>query len=113
MQPVHAVKSAPGFILGVGNVGPHLTSYRDGDTYLSRDGGQSWTEVRKGENMFAFGDYGGIIILVDDSGTTDRVEYVAIGADRRRHELHPATECCVSGVNRYSLDDGQTWQSYR
>jgi len=42
----YAHTSAPGVLLGVGNVGAFLQSDPDHlNTYLSRDGGQTWSEV--------------------------------------------------------------------
>ncbi|CAG8641465.1 17122_t:CDS:2, partial [Racocetra fulgida] len=76
--------SAVGLMMGVGNVGDHLTSYSDGDTFLTRDAGKTWVEVRKGAHLYEFGDQGAILIMVDDEGPT----------------------------NRYSLNAGKTWQEH-
>lgn len=41
-------KTSLGVVIGVGNVGKYLSSSKSGlNTYLSRDGGLSWNEVRK------------------------------------------------------------------
>jgi hypothetical protein len=45
--PVFSAKSAPGMMMAVGNVGASLSEYTDGNTYLTRDGGLSWTEIRQ------------------------------------------------------------------
>ncbi|KAJ3337444.1 vacuolar protein sorting/targeting protein PEP1 [Gonapodya sp. JEL0774] len=65
--------SAVGLMLAVGNVGPHLTKYNDGNTFLTRDAGKTWVEVHKDAHMYKFGDHGAIIILVNDEEPTDRV----------------------------------------
>ncbi|CAG8513439.1 13693_t:CDS:10 [Funneliformis mosseae] len=79
--------SAVGLMMGVGNVGEYLTSYFDGDTFLTRDAGVTWTEIKKGAYMYEFGDQGGILVLVDDERETDRVIY--------------------------SLNEGDSWQEYK
>lgn len=78
--------SAVGLLIGVGSVGPKLKPVSDSDTFLSRDGGISWKEAVKGSHMWEFGDQGSIIVLA---------------ADRERsHEV------------MYSLNEGETWQTY-
>ncbi|KAH0608049.1 uncharacterized protein H6S33_002101 [Morchella sextelata] len=78
--------SAVGLMLGVGNVGRELTGYRDGDTFMTRDGGITWKEVRKGQHMWEYGDQGSIIVIVDVMAATDRVVY--------------------------TLDEGENWHEY-
>jgi hypothetical protein len=73
-------------MVAVGNVGEYLTSKADGNTYLTRDGGISWKEVRKGPHMWEYGDQGSIIVLVDEMNPTDRVHY--------------------------TLDEGKTWEEH-
>ncbi|CAG8706046.1 26310_t:CDS:10, partial [Dentiscutata erythropus] len=50
--------SATGLMMGVGNVGEYLTNYLDGDTFLTRDAGLTWNEIKKGAYMYDFGDQG-------------------------------------------------------
>ncbi|KAF6760894.1 vacuolar protein sorting/targeting protein 10 [Ephemerocybe angulata] len=77
---------APGFVMGVGSVGKSLSTYDDGDTFLSTDAGISWRRVTKGAHKYEFGDQGSILIIVDDEQMTSSV--------------------------RYSLDLGKTWETY-
>ncbi|RIA92294.1 hypothetical protein C1645_765456 [Glomus cerebriforme] len=79
--------SAIGLMMGVGNVGDYLTPYLEGDTFLTRDAGVTWTEVKKGAYMYEFGNQGSIIVLVDDEQPTDHV--------------------------LYSLNEGTSWQEYK
>lgn len=79
--------SAVGLMIGVGNVGPWLTDYKDGNTYLTRDGGVTWKEVRKGAYMWEYGDSGSIIALVNGQDSTNTL--------------------------LYSLDEGNTWEEYQ
>jgi len=74
---------APGFVMGVGSIGENLWNYKEGDTFLSTDGGLNWRMVHKGAHKYEFGDSGSILVIVDDEDPTD--------------------------IIRYSLDLGQTW----
>ena len=38
----------------------------DARTYLSRDGGHSWLEIRQGSYIYEVGDHGGLIVMVED-----------------------------------------------
>lgn len=67
--------SAVGLMLGIGNVGDILTGYKDGDTFLTRDGGANWKEIKKGQYQWEYGDQGSIIVLVEDLVLTDKVYY--------------------------------------
>ncbi|CAZ85060.1 unnamed protein product [Tuber melanosporum] len=78
--------SAVGLMMGIGNIGDVLTGYKDGDTYLTRDGGVRWKQVKKGQYQWEYGDQGSIIVLVEDNVLTDRVHY--------------------------SLDEGESWTEY-
>ncbi|KAF9551404.1 Oligoxyloglucan reducing end-specific cellobiohydrolase [Agrocybe pediades] len=77
---------APGFVMGVGNVGESLLQYDECDTFLSTDAGLSWKMVRKGAHKYEFGDLGSILVVIDDEQATN--------------EIH------------YSLDLGKSWQTY-
>ena len=33
------------------------------NTYLSRDGGLTWAEIKKGPYVYEFGDHGGLIVM--------------------------------------------------
>jgi hypothetical protein len=75
-------------MLGTGNVGKELLSGRDeARTYLSRDAGVTWQEVSAGRRIPEYGDHGGVIVLVDPTGS-----------ERSTIE--------------YTLDEGETWQKY-
>ncbi|CAG8597060.1 17638_t:CDS:10 [Cetraspora pellucida] len=67
--------SAVGLMIGVGNVGDYLSPYLDGDTFLTRDAGVTWTEVKKGAYMYGFGGQGSILVLVDDEAPTKHILY--------------------------------------
>ncbi|KAJ3319416.1 vacuolar protein sorting/targeting protein PEP1 [Blyttiomyces sp. JEL0837] len=79
--------SAIGFIIGVGNVGDHLTKYNDGNTFLTRDAGRTWTEIAKDAHLYEFGNRGGVILLANNEQSVDYV--------------------------KFSLDHGQTFKDFR
>lgn len=76
--------TAPGFVMGIGNVGDHLLPYEDCDTFLSSDAGLTWRMVDEGANKYEFGDQGSILVLMDDEN--------------------------ASNILHYSLDFGKTWK---
>ncbi|KAJ2614366.1 vacuolar protein sorting/targeting protein PEP1 [Coemansia sp. RSA 1365] len=82
-----SVSSAPGALIAVGSVGPHLGRLGTSHTYFSRDGGRSWVEASESVSRYAFADHGSILLLVDPASPTDEV--------------------------RYSSDGGRLWQTYR
>jgi hypothetical protein len=80
-------QSAIGLMIGVGNVGEYLTPYQEGNTYLTRDGGITWQEIKKGSFMWEFGDSGSIVVIVNGKEPTNKVFY--------------------------SLDEGKSWKEYQ
>ncbi|KAG0252396.1 vacuolar protein sorting/targeting protein PEP1 [Actinomortierella ambigua] len=86
--PIFSSKAAPGIVMGVGNVGPHLLPWDRCDTYISEDGGITWKATLKHPHKYEFGDMGGIIVAVRDDGT-------------------------ATADVRYSSDRGRTWRTYQ
>ncbi len=79
--------SAVGLMMAVGNVGEYLGRKKEGDIFITRDGGIEWHEVKKGSYMWEYGDQGSIIVIVEENAPTD--------------------------VIFYSRDEGQSWQEYK
>lgn len=73
--------------MAVGNVGEQLSSYTEGDTFLSRDAGFTWEEVHKDAHLYEFGDSGSILIMANDEEPTDHV--------------------------LFSTDEGLNWREYK
>ena len=72
--PFYSVDNAIGIIISNGNVGHYLS--RDiVNTYLSRDGGLNWFEIKKGSHIYEIGDNGGLILLADYEKPTNRIYY--------------------------------------
>jgi len=73
---VYSSEAAPGLVLAVGNEGDYLFDMHTGtNTYLSRDGGQSWELARAGSRVYELGNHGNIIVAADDVAATTRLEY--------------------------------------
>jgi hypothetical protein len=61
--------------MGVGNVGEKLLPLDQGYTYLSRDAGQSWVEISRKPNFYEFGNYGSLIVMVEQNEPTRQLKY--------------------------------------
>ncbi|CAG9324153.1 unnamed protein product [Blepharisma stoltei] len=71
--PVYSSVNAVGIIIGVGNVGKYLSNKPDElNTYLSRDGGLTWTEIKKGSYIYETGGQDSIIVMPDSQQATDK-----------------------------------------
>ena len=74
--PFYSVESAAGIIIANGNVGKYLTDNEDEvNTFVSRDGGFNWFEVRKGSHIYEIGNHGAIIIIAPDQKPTKTIYY--------------------------------------
>lgn len=63
--PPYSQESAIGIVMAIGSVGNHLTFGDKGtrkSTYLSRDGGLTWSEIAKIPLIYEFGDHGGLLV---------------------------------------------------
>ncbi|KAG5933690.1 hypothetical protein E4U53_000899 [Claviceps sorghi] len=85
-----AADTAVGFMFGVGNVGSSLGDIKDADTFLTTDGGITWTSVKKGHWTWQYGDQGSIMVLV-----------------QRATPKNPAV---TTKTVSYSTDEGKTWK---
>eukprot|EP01017_Pseudomicrothorax_dubius_P026778 TRINITY_DN3020_c0_g1_i1.p1 TRINITY_DN3020_c0_g1~~TRINITY_DN3020_c0_g1_i1.p1 ORF type:complete len:636 (-),score=85.45 TRINITY_DN3020_c0_g1_i1:109-2016(-) len=87
-SPLYSTENSLGILMGTGNIGQFLSNNIDQvNTYLSRDGGNSWFEVRKGSHIYEIGDRGGLIVMVPDN--------------------EPSTSLL------YSWNQGLTWSQYK
>ncbi|KAI0057638.1 Oligoxyloglucan reducing end-specific cellobiohydrolase [Artomyces pyxidatus] len=66
---------APGFVMGVGSIGPSLKPYEECDTFLSTDAGVTWKMIRMDAHKYEFGDQGSIMVVVNDEEGADSVRY--------------------------------------
>lgn len=67
--------SAVGLMMAVGNVGPALGTYKQGNTFITRDGGINWHEVFKGTYAWEYGDQGSVIVIVKQDAPVKDVYY--------------------------------------
>ncbi|PIA15261.1 Oligoxyloglucan reducing end-specific cellobiohydrolase, partial [Coemansia reversa NRRL 1564] len=72
---VFGVAAAPGVVAAVGSVGSSLNAWRESDTFLSRDGGLTWTAVHAGAYHVQLADAGAAIVLASDGEATAEVRY--------------------------------------
>lgn len=76
VPPYYSVESAAGIIIGNGSVGNYLTTENESiNTFLSRDGGLNWFEIKKGSHIYEIGDHGALIIIADDTNPSTEVFY--------------------------------------
>ena len=63
--------------MAVGNVGTRLdrSVNEKMNTYLSRDGGMSWSEMKKGAYIYELGDHGGLIVMGKHETATKEILY--------------------------------------
>lgn len=75
LPPPYSQKSAIGLMLAVGNVGKqlHRTHISKQNTYMSRDGGLNWYEIRKGPHIYEIGDHGALIVMAPMEKATTSV----------------------------------------
>lgn len=78
--------SAVGLMFVTGNVGEFLGAQKDAGTFMTADAGLTWKHVKPGTFSWAYGDQGGILVIVQESQPTKQVWY--------------------------SLDEGDHWDSY-
>lgn len=86
--PPYSQDSAVGLIMAVGNIGSRLDrALADRmSTYLSRDGGLSWAEVRKGAYIYELGDHGGLVVMAKHNSPTREIIY-SFNEGKTWHEL--------------------------
>lgn len=80
-------KSAPGVIMATGVIGKSLKGHPC--VFISRDAGQTWTQILRNYFFFNYGDHGGILVAVKyfkSKGETNEI--------------------------LYSTDEGETWVSH-
>lgn len=78
---------AVGLVMGNGNAGNSLGKLANADLYISDNAGQDWQKALDGPHMFAFGNFGYLLVAVEHSS--------------------------IANVNRFSfsLDRGDTWKA--
>ena len=86
--PPYSQNSAIGIVVAVGNVGQRLEPMLADrmSTYLSRDGGLNWNEVKKGAYIYELGDHGGLIVMTKHNTPTQEIIY-SFNEGKTWHEI--------------------------
>ena len=72
----YTIDNAVGVIIGNGNVGRYLDyNYQNIALFLSRDGGNTWYEIKKGAYIYEIGDHGGLIVIAKYNTLTKYISY--------------------------------------
>ncbi|KAH8840921.1 vacuolar protein sorting/targeting protein PEP1 [Pyricularia oryzae] len=66
---------APGLVMGNGNTGKHLESWKDASLYISDDAGLTWIKGPNGPHKYEFGDQGSVLLAVRQAEEVDEVKY--------------------------------------
>ncbi|XP_054993352.1 VPS10 domain-containing receptor SorCS2 [Sorex araneus] len=63
---VHTKDTAPGLIMGAGNLGSQLVEYKE-EMYITSDCGHTWRQVFEEEHHILYLDHGGVIVAIKDT----------------------------------------------
>ncbi|KAM3938649.1 VPS10 domain-containing receptor SorCS2 isoform 1-T1 [Leptodactylus fuscus] len=63
---VHTKDTAPGLIMGAGNLGSQLVEYKE-EMYITSDCGKTWRQVFEEEHHILYLDHGGVIVAIKDT----------------------------------------------
>uniref|UniRef100_A0A8C5E899 VPS10 domain-containing receptor SorCS2 n=1 Tax=Gouania willdenowi TaxID=441366 RepID=A0A8C5E899_GOUWI len=80
---VHTKDSAPGLIMGAGNLGSKLVEYKE-EMYITSDCGRTWRQVFEEEHHILYLDHGGVIVAIKDTSIPLK-------------------------ILKFSIDEGRTW----
>uniref|UniRef100_A0A3Q3F8J5 Sortilin-related VPS10 domain containing receptor 2 n=1 Tax=Labrus bergylta TaxID=56723 RepID=A0A3Q3F8J5_9LABR len=80
---VHTKDSAPGLIMGAGNLGSKLVEYKE-EMYVTSDCGKTWKQVFEEEHHILYLDHGGVIVAIKDTSIPLK-------------------------ILKFSIDEGRTW----
>ncbi|XP_041053282.1 VPS10 domain-containing receptor SorCS2 isoform X2 [Carcharodon carcharias] len=83
---VHTKDSAPGLIMGAGNLGAQLVEYKE-DMYITSDCGKTWRQVFEEEHHILYLDHGGVIVAIKDTSIPLK-------------------------ILKFSVDEGYTWTTH-
>ncbi|CAD8155036.1 unnamed protein product [Paramecium octaurelia] len=74
--PIYTQTNSIGIIVATGSIGKYLSYRQDQvNTYLSRDGGLTWIEIKKGSYIYEISNHGGLIVMARDQETTNQIVY--------------------------------------
>uniref|UniRef100_A0A452RGW0 Sortilin related VPS10 domain containing receptor 2 n=1 Tax=Ursus americanus TaxID=9643 RepID=A0A452RGW0_URSAM len=83
---VHTKDTAPGLIMGAGNLGSQLVEYKE-EMYITSDCGHTWRQVFEEEHHVLYLDHGGVIAAIKDTSIPLK-------------------------ILKFSVDEGVTWSTH-
>ncbi|XP_062069475.1 VPS10 domain-containing receptor SorCS2 isoform X1 [Lepus europaeus] len=83
---VHTKDTAPGLIMGAGNLGSQLVEYKE-EMYITSDCGRTWRQAFEEEHHILYLDHGGVIVAVKDTSIPLK-------------------------ILKFSVDEGLTWSTH-
>ncbi|XP_036056315.1 VPS10 domain-containing receptor SorCS2 isoform X2 [Onychomys torridus] len=83
---VHTKDTAPGLIMGAGNLGSQLVEYKE-EMYITSDCGHTWRQVFEEEHHVLYLDHGGVIAAIKDTSIPLK-------------------------ILKFSMDEGHTWSTH-
>ncbi|XP_014644401.1 PREDICTED: VPS10 domain-containing receptor SorCS2, partial [Ceratotherium simum simum] len=83
---VHTKDTAPGLIMGAGNLGSQLVEYKE-EMYVTSDCGHTWRQVFEEEHHILYLDHGGVIVAIKDTSIPLK-------------------------ILKFSVDEGLTWSTH-
>ncbi|XP_063086286.1 VPS10 domain-containing receptor SorCS2 isoform X3 [Cavia porcellus] len=83
---VHTKDTAPGLIMGAGNLGSQLVEYKE-EMYVTADCGHTWRQVFEEEHHILYLDHGGVIVAIKDTSIPLK-------------------------ILKFSVDEGVTWSTH-
>ncbi|XP_012512203.1 PREDICTED: VPS10 domain-containing receptor SorCS2 [Propithecus coquereli] len=83
---VHTKDTAPGLIMGAGNLGSQLVEYKE-EMYITSDCGHTWRQVFEEEHHILYLDHGGVIVAIKDTSIPLK-------------------------ILKFSLDEGLSWSTH-
>ncbi|XP_019065808.1 VPS10 domain-containing receptor SorCS2, partial [Fukomys damarensis] len=83
---VHTKDTAPGLIMGAGNLGSQLVEYKE-EMYITADCGRTWRQVFEEEHHILYLDHGGVIVAIKDTSIPLK-------------------------ILKFSVDEGVTWSTH-
>ncbi|KAJ9669353.1 vacuolar protein sorting/targeting protein PEP1 [Coniosporium apollinis] len=97
--------TAVGLMMAVGNVGATLGRRKEGNTYITRDGGITWLEVMKGTFMWEYGDQGSVIVIVQEEVPTNIVYYTLDEGDHWTEHQFSEQKMQIAAISTVPSDN--------
>uniref|UniRef100_A0AAQ4RZY4 VPS10 domain-containing receptor SorCS2 n=1 Tax=Gasterosteus aculeatus aculeatus TaxID=481459 RepID=A0AAQ4RZY4_GASAC len=93
---VHTKDSAPGLIMGAGNLGSKLVEYKE-EMYITSDCGKTWRQVFEEEHHILYLDHGGVIVAIKDTSIPLKILNIDEGRTWTIHNF-TSTSVFVDGL---------------